>query len=172
MSVCQLASYAPVSARAHFICFALTSFASLEDLRIDVVNQVCQLQSSVVKVSDSLVNGSFGANEWRQWMLHWRQWRFGKWRDYGDPLVPMATMARMVQNLIMAAALATMAPMTSMATIVQNLIMAAALATIVPMAIVISISLLAPLTESAPLYQMNRHCRQWCHWINWRHWIA
>ena len=31
-----LASYAPVSARAHFICFAPT----IEDLRIDVVNQV------------------------------------------------------------------------------------------------------------------------------------
>ena len=35
-----------------------------------------------VKVSLSLVNGAFGAigangdNEWRQWMLHRRQWRF------------------------------------------------------------------------------------------------
>ena len=42
----------------------------------------------LVKVSDSLVNGAFGAigangdNKWRQWMLHCRQWRH-----------PLATMA-------------------------------------------------------------------------------
>ena len=35
-------------------------------------------------MSLSLVNGAFGANgdnEWRQWMLHCRQWRFGEWRQ-------------------------------------------------------------------------------------------
>ena len=38
----------------------------------------------LVKVSESLVNGAFGAigangdNKWRQWMLHCRQWRFGE----------------------------------------------------------------------------------------------
>ena len=49
-----------------------------------------------VKVSDSLVNGAFGANgdnKWRQWMLHCRQWRFGEWRRWRSqsPLAPMAT---------------------------------------------------------------------------------
>ena len=53
----------------------------------------------LVKVSLSLVNGSFGAigangdNKWRQWMLHCRQWRFGEWRQWRSqsPLAPMAT---------------------------------------------------------------------------------
>ena len=54
---------------------------------------------SWVKVSLSLVNGAFSAigangdNEWRQWMLHCRQWRFGEWRQWRSqsPLAPMAT---------------------------------------------------------------------------------
>ena len=49
-----------------------------------------------VKVSLSLVNGSFGANgdnKWRQWIRHCRQWRFGEWRQWRSqsPLAPMAT---------------------------------------------------------------------------------
>ena len=50
-------------------------------------------------MSDSLVNGSFGAivangdNKWRQWMLHCRQWRFDQWRQWRSQssLAPMAT---------------------------------------------------------------------------------
>ena len=59
-------------------------------------------------MSLSLVNGAFGAigangdNEWHQWMLHCRQWRFCDgdihwrqwrsplaWRQWRSPLAPM-----------------------------------------------------------------------------------
>ena len=64
--------------------------------RIFNVSILLSMKLLSVKVSLNLVNGSFGANgdnEWRQWMLHCRQWRFGEWRQWRSqsPLAPMAT---------------------------------------------------------------------------------
>ena len=62
--------------------------ASLGPQSYSLIKASIAPKTMAVKVSDSLVNGAFGAigdngdNKWRQWMLHCRQWRFGEWRQW------------------------------------------------------------------------------------------